>query len=101
MKKVRFVRIEYTVRPDVDLDELTGAMAEFVASIRAHNAEHRYTSYQQSADHRSFVHIAELIEEEVPALQAEPFFSRFAAFLRQRCAKGPDVTELARVASTR
>jgi hypothetical protein len=101
MKKIRSVRIEYTVRPDVDLDELTGAIAEFVAGIRAHNSEHRYTSYQQSEDHRSFVHIAELVEEVVPALQAEPFFSRFTSFLRQRCAKGPDVTELARVASAR
>jgi hypothetical protein len=84
----------------VDLDELTGTIAECVASIRAHNAEHRYTSYQQAEEHRSFVHIAELVAE-VPALQAQPFFSRFAGFLRQRCAKGPDVTELAHVASTR
>ena len=99
MKKVRYVRIEYTVRPDVDLDELTGAIADFVASIRAHDAEHRYTSYQQSEDRRSFVHIAELVEESA-ALQAQPFFARFSSFLRERCAKGPDVTELSRVALT-
>jgi len=101
MKNIRFVRIEYTVRPDVDLEELTGAITEFVASIQAHNAENRYTSYQQSENRRSFVHIGELVEEALPALQAEPFFARFTSFLRERCAAGPDVTVLARVASTR
>lgn len=100
MKNV-FVRIEYTVRPEVDLDELTGTIKQFVASIRDHSAAHRYTSYQQSEDRRSFVHVGEFLEEELPSLQAEPFFKRFTAFLRERCAKGPDVTVLDRVAAAR
>jgi hypothetical protein len=32
----KYIRIDYTVKPDVDLDELKAAIAEFVAGIRSH-----------------------------------------------------------------
>ncbi|HWM89015.1 MAG TPA: hypothetical protein VNO33_24355 [Kofleriaceae bacterium] len=101
MKMLKIVRIEYAVRPDVDLDELTGAIGEFVAGIHAHDPGHRYTSYQLREDSRRFVHIGEFDAETLPGLQAEAFFGRFTAFLRERCAAGPEVTALTRVASTR
>ena len=46
----KYIRIDYVVKRDVALDELKGAIAEFVAGIRAHHPEHRYTSYQHSSD---------------------------------------------------
>jgi len=96
----RYVRIEYTVRPDVDLEELAGAIGEFVAGIAAHHPEHRYTSYRHADDPRRYVHVGELVADVVPALQREPFFQRFTAYLRERCVTGPDVTPLQPVAST-
>jgi hypothetical protein len=30
----KYIRIDYVVKPDVDLDELKGAIADFVAGIR-------------------------------------------------------------------
>lgn len=95
------VRIEYTIRPDVDLDEVKREIAEFVAGIRDHDGAHLYTSYQLVDEPTRFVHIGELDDGSVAALQQQPFFARFAGFLRERCAAGPTVTTLARVASTR
>lgn len=44
------IRVDYTVKPDVDLDNLKAAITEFVAGIRSHHPEHRYTSFQHPAD---------------------------------------------------
>lgn len=96
----KMFRIEYEIRPDVDLDELRAAIAEFVAGIAALDPRHRYTSYQQVASPRRFVHVADVAEDGVAALQAAPFFARFTAFLRERCLSSPDVTALTQVAST-
>ena len=101
MKNLRCVRIEYTIRPEVALDELKGAITAFVDGIRAHDAGSRYTSYQIAGDERRFVHVGEFAEEVVPSLQEQSFFRQFTAFLRERCAEGPVVTALARVATTR
>jgi quinol monooxygenase YgiN len=101
MPNRKIVRIEYAIRPDVDVDEFVGHVNEFVAGLRTHDAGHRYTSYQHAEDPRQFVHIGDFAEDAVPALQAEQFFRRFTAFLRERCASGPQVTPLAQVATTR
>lgn len=96
----KYIRIDYVVKPDVARDELMATIAEFVAGIRAHHPEHRYTSYQHPSDPLRFIHIGEFVEEVVPDLQKQPFFLRFTAHLKEQCSIGPDVTRLTPVAST-
>jgi len=94
----KYVRIEYTIRPDVDLDEVKREITDFIAAIGAHHSEHRYTSFQLEEDPRRFIHIGELVADAMPPLQAQPFFRSFADFLRARCIRGPEATRLGRVA---
>jgi hypothetical protein len=96
----RYIRVDYTVKPDVDLDNLKAAITEFVAGIRSHHPEHRYTSFQHPADPFRFIHIGEVVEEVIPDLQKQSFFQHFTGYLRERCSAGPEVTRLDRVAST-
>jgi hypothetical protein len=46
----KFIRVDYTVKPEVDLDNLKAGIYEFVAGIRSHHPEHRYTSFQHPTD---------------------------------------------------
>jgi hypothetical protein len=96
----KYIRVDYTVKPDVHLDELKAAIAEFVAGIRSHHPEHRYTSFQHPADPFRFIHIGEIVEEVLPDLQKQSFFQHFTGYLREQCSAGPEVTRLDRVAST-
>lgn len=96
----RHVRIEYRLRDDVDLDAFKQRVAEFVAGLRAHRADSVYTSYQATDDPRRFVHVGDFAADAVPSLQAEPFFRRFSAGMRELCAAGPEVIQLVAVAST-
>ncbi len=73
----KYIRVDYSVKPDVDLDELKAAIAEFVAGIRSHHPEHRYTSFQHPADPFRFIHIGEVVEEVLPDLQKQSFFQHF------------------------
>lgn len=98
---MKSIRIDYTIRPEVDLDELKHAIGEFVAGIGAQHPENLYTSFQYVKDPRRFTHVAELVEESVPAIQEAPFFHRFTTYLRERCAAGPEVAWIDPVASTR
>lgn len=98
---MKSVRIDYTIREGVEPSEVTSAIEAFVAGIRAHHPEHRYTSYRHSKDPRRFTHVGDLVEQVLPDLQAQPFFTRFSAFLRERCETGPDVTWIVTVASAR
>ena len=70
----KYIRIDYTVKADVDLDNLKAAITEFVAGIRSHHPEHRYASFQHPADPFRFIHIGEVVEEVIPDLQKQPFF---------------------------
>jgi quinol monooxygenase YgiN len=97
---MRLITIEYTVRADVSLDEVKAHISAFVAGIHRQHAGHRYTSCQRPAEPRRFVHFAEIVESEAAALQAEPFFGEFTAYLRAHCEAPPLVTTLAKVAST-
>src|SRR5260370_41580989 len=96
----KYIRVDYTVKPDVDLDNLKAAIGEFVAGIRSHHPEHRYTSFQHPADPFRFIHIVEVVEEVLPDLQKQSFFQHFTGYLRERVSAGPEVTRLDRVAST-
>jgi hypothetical protein len=95
------VLVDYVVRPDVELPDVTAAIARFVAGIGAHDPGHRYTSYQLAKEPRRFVHVGEIDAVRLPDLQAQPFFTSFSAFLRERCEQGPRVTWLQTVASAR
>ncbi len=97
---MKSVRIEYTIRPEVDLEELKQAIRGFVAGIGSLHPENRYTSFQYEKNPRRFVHVGEIVEEVVPVLQAATFFSRFTTYLREQCAIGPEVMNLSPVAST-
>jgi hypothetical protein len=96
----KFIRVDYTVKADIDLDNLKAAITEFVAGIHSHHPEHRYTSFQHPADPNRFIHIGEVVEEVLPDLQRQPFFRRFTEYLPGQCSAGPEVTGLVRVAST-
>jgi hypothetical protein len=87
----KYIRIDYVVKPDVDLDELKGAIADFVAGIRAHHPEHRYTSFQHPSAPLRFIHIGEVVQEVLTDLQKQPFFLRFTGYLKEQCSIGPDL----------
>ena len=97
---IRYFRVEYALKPEVDLDNLKADIYEFVAAIGSHHPEHRYTSFQDPANPTRFIHIGELVEEALPDLQKQPFFRHFTECLKRRCSVGPEVTRLDRVAST-
>ncbi|KAA6462859.1 hypothetical protein DYQ86_05825 [Acidobacteria bacterium AB60] len=97
----RYVRIDYAIKPDVDLGVVKDAITEFVAGIASHHPDHRYTSFQNASEPRRFVHVGELVEEVVDSFQAAPFFLKFSQFLREHCDTKPEVTFLSRVASAR
>ena len=96
----KYIRVDYTAKPDVDLGELKAAIAEFAAGIHSHHPEHRYSSFQHPADPFRFMHIGEVVEEVIPDLQKQSFFQHFTGYLREQCSTGPEVTRLDRVAST-
>ncbi len=97
---IRYIRVDYTVKPEVDLDNLKAEICEFVSGIHSHHPEHRYTSFQHPADPNRFIHIGEFVEEALPDLQKQPFFLRFTEYLPRQCSVRPEVTRLDRVAST-
>ena len=78
----KYIRVDYTVKPDVDLDEPKAAIAEFVADIRSHHPEHRYTSFQHPANPFRFIHIGEVVKEVLLDLQKQSFFQHFTAYSR-------------------
>lgn len=95
------VRVDYTVRDDIALDEVTAAIREFVAGIAAHDPDHRYVSYQHATNPRSFTHVGSIAASRLADLQAQPFFGAFGAFLRARTERGPEVIWLEEVATAR
>ena len=70
----KYIRVDYTVKPEVDLDNLKAAITEFVAGIHSHHPGHRYTSFQHPANPNRFIHIGEVVDEVLPDLQKQPFF---------------------------
>ncbi len=95
------VRIEYRIRPDVELAHVEAAIGTFVAGIRDHSADHSYTSYRDTKDPRHFVHVGSFARAASAELQAQPFFKTFTEALRGWTVTPPEVTMLDAVASTR
>lgn len=96
----RYIRVDYTVKPGVDLENLKSGIREFVAGIHNHHSQHRYTSFQHPANPNRFIHVGELVEEAIPDLQEQPFFRLFTECLPGLCSSGPEVSRLDRVAPT-
>lgn len=94
------VRVEYRLRPEVDLDQQKRDIAAFVAGIHAHRATSRYTSFQDVKDPRHFVHVGMFDADAVPSLTQQEFFMTFTKLLRERCVTPPDATQLSVVATT-
>jgi len=96
----RHVRIEYTLRPEVDVDAYKTAVAQFVRDIHTHAASSAYAVYQHEKDARRFTHLGAFDPEIVPTMQKQAWFETFTAQLRQSAVNGPDVQSVAPVAST-
>ena len=97
----KHVRIEYRVRPDVDLDVVSGMIRDFVAGIASHDPSHDYTSYRDVKDPRHFVHVASFEPAALTALQTQAFFQTFGKQLREYTVTDPEATFLTPFASTR
>jgi quinol monooxygenase YgiN len=95
------VRIEYRIRPEVEIAQVEQAIGQFVTGIREHDADHTYTSYRDTKDARHFVHVGSFARAATANLQAQPFFKAFTEALRGWTVAPPDVTMLEPVASTR
>ncbi len=96
----RYVRIDYPLKVNVDLEDAKAAITRFVEGIMNHHPDHRYTSFQHSGDARRFTHFGQLANDAIADLQTRPFFREFSAYLRERCSFGPEATSLVPVAST-
>lgn len=96
---MKHVRISYTIKEDVNLDEVRAKVRSFVGNMKEFAEGLSYTSYHLGD--RSFMHIGYFPDEEaLKGLQSQSFFGEFAAFLRERCEEGPAALPLTVVAST-
>ena len=96
----RHVRIEYTLKPEIEIDAYKAEVGQFVAGIRADHAGHVYTVYQHEENARRFTHLGSFDADLVPAMQKQPFFQKFTAYLREAAIGGPDVQRVGPVVST-
>lgn len=94
------VRVEYRLRPEVDLDQQKRDIEAFVAGIHAHRATSRYTSFQDMKDPRHFVHVGHFDVDAVSSLTQQEFFVTFTKLLRERSVTPPEATQLSVVATT-
>jgi quinol monooxygenase YgiN len=101
MSERKHLRLEYRIRPDVDVDAYLPEVKKFVANMRDHDASHDYTSYRDLKDPRHFVHIGHFDAAAVERIQTEAWFKNFTAYLRTLTVAAPDATMLSQVATTR
>lgn len=102
MSERKHIRLEYRLRPDVDVDAYLPEVMKFVASMRDHAASHDYTSYRDTKDPRHFVHVGHFDGGDVvEQMQTQDWFKSFTAHLRTLTVAPVEVTTLAQVASTR
>jgi len=100
MTERKHLRLEYRLRPDVDVEAYLPEVQKFVANMRDHDASHDYTSYRDVKDPRHFVHVGHFDAEVVERMQTQDWFKGFTAHLRTLVVAPPDVTMLAQVATT-
>jgi quinol monooxygenase YgiN len=96
----KHVRIEYTIKPEIDLATYKAEVGKFVDGMHADDASHQYAVYQHEENERRFTHVGSFEAALVPAMQQQPFFQHFTGYLRQAAIGGPDVQRVGPVAST-
>jgi quinol monooxygenase YgiN len=101
MSERKHLRLEYRIRPDVDVDAYLPEVKKFVANMRDHDASHDYTTYRDVKDPRHFVHVGHFDADVAERMQTQDWFKTFTAHLRTLTINPPDVTMLAQVAATR
>ena len=98
---MKTVLIEYTVRPEADLEQVEAHIRDFVAGIGALDLGIGYTSHRRTGDSRRYMHLGVMPDERAQAtLQAAPFFAPFGRFLRSVTIEPPRVTWLDVIATT-
>jgi quinol monooxygenase YgiN len=100
MTERKHMRLEYRLRPDVDVEAYLPEVKKFVANMRDHDATHDYTTYRDVKDPHHFVHVGHFDPEAVERMQTQDWFKGFTAHLRTLVVAPPDVTMLAQVATT-
>jgi quinol monooxygenase YgiN len=100
MTERKHMRLEYRLRPDVDVEAYLPEVKKFVANMHDHDASHDYTSYRDAKDPRHFVHVGHFDADAVERMQTQDWFKGFTAYLRTVVVAPPDVTMLAEVATT-
>jgi len=101
MSERKHLRLEYRLRPDVDVDAYLPEVKKFVANMRDHDASHDYTTYRDVKDTHHFVHVGHFDADVAERMQTQDWFKGFTAHLRTLTVAPPEVTMLAQVASTR
>jgi quinol monooxygenase YgiN len=101
MTERKHLRLEYRLRPDVDVEAYLPEVKKFVANMRDHDASHDYTTYRDVKDPHHFVHIGHFDPEAVESMQTQDWFKGFTAHLRTLVIAPPDATMLSQVATTR
>ena len=96
----RHVRIEYTLKPEIDLATYKSEVGAFVSGMHADHASHTYAVYQHEKNERRFTHVGSFDAERVAAMQKQAFFEKFSAYLREAAIGGPDVQMVGPVATT-
>ncbi len=91
----RHVRIEYTLKPEVDLETYKTEAAAFASAIRAHHSTSAYTVYQHEKDPRRFTHVGSFEPDVSSTMQKEAWFGTYTARLRTLAQDGPDVQMVA------
>lgn len=95
------ILLEYTLKPDVSIDEVEARIARFVNGMRELGMGVRYTSHRKRGSERSYAHVGVFPNAEAEkAVTTAPFFKEFTAYLPERCSEKPRVTRLDVVAST-
>lgn len=98
---MKTVLIEYVLAPTASVADVEREIATFVRGIRDLDVGIRYASHRRQKADRAYVHVGYVPNDDaLKALQAAPFFERFASALRPACIEGPRTTWLEVVAST-
>ena len=101
MSERKHMRLEYRLRPDVDVDAYLPEVMKFVANMRDHDPSHDYTTYRDVKDPKHFVHVGHFDAEVAERMQTQGWFKAFTTHLRTLTINPPDVTMLAQLTATR
>ena len=101
MSERKHMRLEYRLRPEVDVDTYLPEVTTFVTNMREHDASHDYTTYRDVKDPKHFVHVGHFDSDVVERMQTQDWFKSFTARLRTLTVNPPDVTMLSQVAATK